>query len=164
VTELVKADTADTIGTDSKVTLHFALKLADDGALVDSNFDKAPATFVFGDGSLLPNFERKLLGLKKGASAEFTVLPEEAFGQPNPNNVQVFKRAVFAADMDLHEGLVISFADASKAELPGVIKQIGADQVTVDFNHPLAGHTLIFSVRIVEVAPAAADNAVQVTR
>jgi len=132
------------------ITLHFALKLVE-GDIVDSNFDKAPATFVFGDGNLLPSFERKLLGLHKGATAQFIVLPEEAFGQPNPNNVQVFKRAAFAADMELHEGLVISFADASKAELPGVVKHIGADEVTVDFNHPLAGQALIFDVAIVDV-------------
>lgn len=146
------------ITVSSKITLHFALKLAD-GAIVDSNFDKAPATFVFGDGNLLPSFERKLLGLHKGEKAQFTVLPEEAFGQPNPNNVQVFKRSVFAADMDLHEGLVISFADASNAELPGVVKHIGADEVTVDFNHPLAGLTLIFDVAILDVASDAIHDA-----
>ncbi|HSB96634.1 MAG TPA: peptidylprolyl isomerase, partial [Spongiibacteraceae bacterium] len=95
----------------------------------------------------------------KGDKAQFAVLPEEAFGQPNPNNIQVFKRSAFAADMDLHEGLVISFADASKAELPGVVKYIGADEVTVDFNHPLAGQTLIFAVAIVDVMnDAAADR------
>jgi FKBP-type peptidyl-prolyl cis-trans isomerase SlpA len=155
------------ISAASKVTLHFAVKLAD-GKIVDTNFDKAPATFVFGDGNLLPGFERKLLGLSKGDSAEFTVLPEEAFGQPNPNNMQTFKRSVFAPDMDLHEGLVVSFADASKAELPGVIKHIGAENVTVDFNHPLAGHALIFAVQIIDVAAVdalsvdAAHNVVKV--
>ncbi|HSB97967.1 MAG TPA: FKBP-type peptidyl-prolyl cis-trans isomerase, partial [Spongiibacteraceae bacterium] len=47
------------VTTVSKITLHFALKLIE-GDIVDSNFDKAPATFVFGDGNLLPSFERKL--------------------------------------------------------------------------------------------------------
>jgi FKBP-type peptidyl-prolyl cis-trans isomerase SlpA len=157
---MIERASATEITAASTITLHFALKLPD-GAIVDSNFDKAPATFTFGDGNLLPSFERKLLGLHKGDKAQFTVLPEEAFGQPNPNNVQSFKRAAFAADMDLHEGLVISFADASKAELPGVVKQIGADEVTVDFNHPLAGLTLIFDVAIVDVVDAATANTVK---
>ncbi len=147
------------ISADSKVTLHFSLQLAD-GALVDSNFEKAPATFVFGDGNLLSGFERKLLGLAKGARAEFIVQPEDAFGQPNPNNVQQFKRATFAADMELHEGLVISFADASKAELPGVVKRFDAEYVWVDFNHPLAGHTLTFIVQIIDIAAANAPQQV----
>lgn len=145
----------DTIARDSTVTLHFALKLVG-GGTVDSNFGGAAATFTFGDGSLLPTFERRLVGLRKGDRRQFVMPPEDAFGQHNPNNVQQFKRAAFAADMDLQEGLVISFADVSNAELPGVVKQIDADEVTVDFNHPLAGQSLIFEVEIVDVRPAAA--------
>lgn len=143
----------DTIANDSEVTLHFALKLVG-GGTVDSNFGAKAATFVFGDGSLLPTFERRLVGLRPGDRRQFVMPPEEAFGQPNPNNVQQFKRSAFAADMELHEGLVISFADASNAELPGVVKTIGADEVTVDFNHPLAGQSLIFEVEIVGVRRA----------
>ena len=148
--------TSVAITAQSKVTLHFALKLVG-GGTVDSTFGNKPATFAYGDGSLLPTFERRLVGLRKGDKRQFVMPPEDAFGQPNPNNVQHFKRSVFAADMELHEGLVISFADASKAELPGVIKQIDADEVTVDFNHPLAGHSLIFEVEIIDVQ--AADDA-----
>jgi FKBP-type peptidyl-prolyl cis-trans isomerase SlpA len=138
------------ITTQSRITLHFALKLVG-GGTVDSTFGNKPATFSYGDGSLLPTFERRLVGLRKGDRRQFVMPPEDAFGQPNPNNVQQFKRSAFAADMELHEGLIISFADAAKAELPGVVKQVGADEVIVDFNHPLAGQSLIFEVEIVEV-------------
>ena len=141
----------------STITLHFALKLVG-GGTVDSTFGNEPATFTFGDGSLLPTFERRLVGLSKGDRRQFVMPPEDAFGQPNPNNVQQFKRSAFAADMELHEGLVISFADASQAELPGVVKHIGADEVIVDFNHPLAGQSLIFEVEIVDVSQPDAAN------
>jgi len=144
------------IGPAARVTLHFALKL-DNGDVVDSTFERAPASFTMGDGKLLPGFERKLFGLRRGANESFTVLPEDAFGQPNPANVQRFKRAAFAPDMELHEGLVISFADASSAELPGVVSGFEGDDVLVDFNHPLAGRTLLFEVQIIDVA--AADEA-----
>jgi FKBP-type peptidyl-prolyl cis-trans isomerase SlpA len=148
----------DAISAQSRVTLHFALKLVG-GGTVDSTFGNKPATFTFGDGSLLPTFERRLVGLRRGDRRQFVMPPEDAFGQPNPNNVQHFKRSVFAADMELHEGLIISFADASQAELPGVVKAIGADEVTVDFNHPLAGQSLIFEVEIIDIqAVAAAAN------
>jgi FKBP-type peptidyl-prolyl cis-trans isomerase SlpA len=142
------------IAAATRVTLHFALKL-EDGEVVDSNFGRAPASFAFGDGSLLPGFERRLLGLVKGARASFTVPPEDAFGQPNPVNVQSFKRSIFAADMALSEGLVVSFADAQRAELPGVISGFSGDEVLVDFNHPLAGRSIVFEVEIIDVEPAA---------
>ena len=138
------------IAPDRRVTLHFALKL-ENGDTVDSTFDKSPATFTVGDGSLLPGFERKLFGLRKGAREQFAIPPEDAFGQPNPNNVQRFPRAQFDASLDLHKGLVISFTDASKAELPGVVSDFDDREVSVDFNHPLAGHTITFEVEIVDV-------------
>lgn len=137
------------ISKTSQITLHFELAL-DDGQLVDSNFDKAPAEFKFGDGSLLEAFEDVLLGLKEGDEREFVMPPEKAFGQHNPNNVQLMPRSQF--DMDLEEGMIVSFSDVGKNELPGVIALIGDDEVTVDFNHPLAGRTLTYRVKIVSVS------------
>ena len=145
--------TALTIGADTRVTLHFSLKF-EDGSVVDSTFDKAPATFTVGDGSLLDDFEKKVHGMAAGETASFTVLPEEGFGQSNPNNVQRFARSDFASDMELAEGLVISFADASQSELPGVIQSVSAQEVVVDFNHPLAGRNILFNVEIIAVEPA----------
>ncbi len=136
------------INSDSRVTLHFSLSL-EDGGVVDSNFEGQAATFTMGDGSLLPGFEKHLLGLSAGDSRRFDVLPEDAFGQPNPNNCQTFKRSDFADDMVLQEGLVLSFADASEAELPGVVQSFDDERVIVDFNHPLAGRTIDFAVKII---------------
>jgi FKBP-type peptidyl-prolyl cis-trans isomerase SlpA len=146
------------IGANTRVTLHFSLRL-ENGDIVDSTFERKPATFTVGDGNLLAGFERKLFGMRAGERATHTVTPVDAFGQPNPANVQRFKRSQFAADMDLHEGLIISFADASKAELPGVVKSFNDDEVVVDFNHPLAGRTLAFEVEIIAVEPAEAATA-----
>jgi FKBP-type peptidyl-prolyl cis-trans isomerase SlpA len=137
------------IGTGSRVTLHFAIKL-DDGAQVDSTFDKQPATFTVGDGSLLPGFEQTLFGLKSGDQRSFTIAPEQGFGQTNPQNVQVIARSQFAK-MELSEGLLIIFNDAANAELPGVVKAFDEERVTIDFNHPLAGKQLIFDVLIIQV-------------
>ncbi|MDF1764542.1 MAG: FKBP-type peptidyl-prolyl cis-trans isomerase, partial [Oleibacter sp.] len=77
----------NSIRTGSKVTLHFALKLSADQE-VDSTFGNEPASFTLGDGNLLPGFETYLLGLKAGDTGSFTVPPQEAFGQPNPQNMQ----------------------------------------------------------------------------
>ncbi|MBM7063097.1 peptidylprolyl isomerase [Pseudomonas sp. UL073] len=137
------------IGPDKEVTLHFALSL-ESGEVVDSTFDKQPATFKVGDGNLLPGFEAALFGLKAGDKRTLRVDPENGFGQPNPQNVQVMPRSQFQ-DMELSTGLLVIFNDAANTELPGVVKAFDDAQVTIDFNHPLAGKTLSFDVEIVDV-------------
>ncbi|MBE0482674.1 MAG: FKBP-type peptidyl-prolyl cis-trans isomerase [Bacterioplanes sp.] len=141
------------ISNNSQVTLNFALKMAD-GQIIDSTFEQKPASLTIGDGNLLEGFERLLLGLKVGDHQTFDVPPEQAFGQPNPQNIQEMKRSSFAVDMPVAPGLMVSFADAQGAELPGVISAVQGDWVTVDFNHPLAGQTLQFEVQILEVRDA----------
>ncbi len=137
------------IGPDREVTLHFAIKL-ENGDVVDSTFDKQPATFRFGDGNLLPGFELSIQGLKAGDKRSLSIEPENAFGQPNPQNLQTMPRSQFV-DMELGEGLLVIFRDAANSELPGVVKSFDEQQVTVDFNHPLSGKTLTFEVEIIEV-------------
>ncbi len=143
--------TAPAIGPQTQVTLHFAIKL-DDGTEVDSNFAAEPATFTVGDGNLLPGFEQSLFGLQAGEKTTLRILPEQGFGQRNPNNIQKVPRSQFA-DMALEPGLMISFADAGQSELPGVVSEFDDKQVTVDFNHPLAGRELFFDVQILTVSP-----------
>lgn len=141
--------TEQRIAQNTEVTLHFALHL-ENGDTVDSTFDKSPATFKVGDGNLLPGFEAALFGFKAGDKRTVTVLPENAFGQPNAQNVQVMPRGQFEG-MELSEGLLVIFNDAANTELPGVVKAFDDAQVTVDFNHPLAGKTLNFEVDIISV-------------
>lgn len=139
-----------TVGPGTRVTLHFSLEL-EDGQVVDSTFDGKPAAFVFGDGNLPSGFESLLVGLVAGDERTWAVPPENAFGQPNPNNVQRFRRHQFGVDMVLEVGLMVSFADAQNTELAGVVSSIEGDEVEVDFNHPLAGRTLDFRVQILAV-------------
>lgn len=142
-----------TLGPGTRVTLHFALRLPD-GEVIDSNFEREPATFTVGDGNLLQGFEKAILGLQEGDRKTLVIKPEDGFGQRNPNNVQEIARNQFGADIELAEGLMLSFADAQKTELPGVVKRFNDDVVTVDFNHPLAGHDILFEVAILKIEPA----------
>lgn len=144
--------TEQRIGPDREVTLHFALRL-ENGEVVDSTFDKKPATFKVGDGNLLPGFEQQLYGFKAGDKRTLQVAPEQGFGQHNPQNVQVMPRSQFEG-MELSEGLLVIFNDAANSELPGVVKTFDERQVTVDFNHPLAGKVLTFEVEIIDVKNA----------
>ena len=142
-----------TISEHTKVTLYFSLSLSN-GDVIDSNFEKEPATFVVGDGNLLPGFEKQLMGLKVDDEREFLVPPELGFGQPNPNNVQVMKRSSFSEDLELSEGLMLSFADAAGGEMPGMVKSFDDEEVSIDFNHPLAGRTITFKVQVVYITPS----------
>ncbi|WP_067514426.1 FKBP-type peptidyl-prolyl cis-trans isomerase [Endozoicomonas ascidiicola] len=137
----------------SKVTLHFSLKL-EDGVLVDSTLEGKPASLVIGDGNLPEGFEETLLGMVAGDDRASVIPTEKAFGMPNPNNVQSIPRGSFATDVELEEGLMMSFSDAANSELPGVIRSFDDDRVEVDFNHPLAGHNLTFEVQILDVQPS----------
>jgi|TARA_B110000977_G_scaffold91395_1_gene121289 FKBP-type peptidyl-prolyl cis-trans isomerase SlpA len=134
----------------TKVTLHFALVL-EDGDVIDSNFETAPATFTVGDGNLLPGFESTLIGLENGDEREFTIPPEEAFGQHNPQNVQRVDRSNFD-QQELEVGAMFSFQNGD-GELPGVIIEFEDEEILVDFNHPLAGKNIIFQVKIMDIAP-----------
>lgn len=141
------------VGPGTKVTLHFSLSL-DNGDLVDSTFDRDPATFTVGDGNLLQGFEEALFGLKEGANETLVIPPAKGFGQRNPNNIQEIARSQFSPDLELSEGLMLSFADAQRTELPGVVTRFDEDVVVVDFNHPLAGRDIIFTVSIIAIEPA----------
>ena len=137
----------------TRVRLNFSLSL-EDGSEIDSNFAGDAVEFVIGDGSLLPGFEQPLFGMYGGERKIFTVEPEDAFGMPNDSNVQEIERDQFDEEVELEVGLVFSFADASGGELPGMVVAYDSESVTVDFNHPLAGRTILFDVLIHRVEAA----------
>ena len=142
-----------TVGEGTRVHLNFSISL-EDGSEVDTNFGDESVSFVVGDGSLLPGFERLLFGMSPGERQMFVVSPENAFGQPNDDNVQTVSRDQFDDDIDLQIGLVYAFNDAGGGELPGMIISFDDDEVSVDFNHPLSGCTILFDVLIHRVEPA----------
>lgn len=140
------------VGPGTRVTLNFALKLAD-GQIVDSNFDRDPVEFDMGDGRLLEGFEEALAGMVAGDYATIEMPAEDAFGPRNEDNIQFFSQDQFPEDTELEIGMMLSFADASGAEVPGVVTEIGDERITIDFNHPLAGKDLLFEVQIHKVEP-----------
>ncbi|HEY9036572.1 MAG TPA: peptidylprolyl isomerase [Pseudomonadales bacterium] len=138
----------------SRVTLHFTLTL-ENGDVVESTVDRAPGTLVVGDGSLLPGFEAVLIGMTAGEQKRIAMAAEDAFGPHRPENLQRVPRARFVG-LALEPGLMVDFADQGGHSLPGVVVGIDDREVTVDFNHPLAGRSMAFDVDIIAVeAPAA---------
>lgn len=145
---------ADSVQSDSAVLVHFTLKL-DDGSTAESTRSNGkPALFRLGDGSLSEGLEQNLLGLKAGANAAFSLPPEAAFGVRSPDLVQYFSCRDFTAAGEPEVGTIMLFTAMDGSEMPGVIKEINGDSVTVDFNHPLAGQTVHFDINVLEIDPA----------
>lgn len=139
------------IETGRKVTMHFTIYLEDNSVADSTKVNGLPGTLVIGDGTLMPEFEKHLLGLKPGDKTQFTAPATEAFGETNPQHIYILPVAQFPADMLLEPGAIIEFTQPNGHIWPGVVRQINAEGVTVDFNHPLAGQTIRFEAEIIAV-------------
>lgn len=118
-----------------------------------------PLTFVFGVGMMLPKFEEGLFGLGVGDSFEFTIENEDAYGPFMDDYVIDLDRSVFEIDGKLDtemifEGNVVPLMDTEGNRMNAQVLSVGADKVKVDLNHPLAGETLHFKGKILEVRDA----------
>ncbi len=100
------------IQSDSVVTLHFTIKLSDNSVADSTHMSGKPAKFVMGDGSLSPNFEKHLLGLKQDDSRSIALKAADAFGMPNPDNIHHMDRAKFVGDANAEVGAIMAFSGA----------------------------------------------------
>lgn len=135
----------------STIVFHFDIKLADGSAAESTRVHNKPAKLQLGSGAVTAAFEAELFGLKAGDTKTFTLAPQDAYGMPNPDNIYYLDRSKFSLDAPAQAGMIIGFAMPDGSEMPGLIREVVGDSVTVDFNHPLAGQTLTFSIEIVEV-------------
>lgn len=142
---------SDSVNKQSEVLMHFSILLKDGSAAESTKVNNKPAKFVMGDGSLTENFENCLLGLKTGDEKSFELQPEDAFGLPNPDNIHHLERSKFGADTPAEVGAIIAFTNPDGSQVPGIVREVVDDSVTVDFNHPLAGQVVTFAVEILAV-------------
>jgi FKBP-type peptidyl-prolyl cis-trans isomerase SlpA len=145
------------IAPDSHVTLHYRLAALLDGGEreVINTHGGHPATLQLGGGHLAANLEARLIGLAEGDDATFELPPAEAFGERNPQLVQALSRATFDANAgaaaEYAPGDLVEFNRPDGGRVAGVLKQRDERRVIIDFNHPLAGIPVRFSVRVVGV-------------
>ncbi len=138
------------VGQDSTVTMHFSLTLAD-GTAVDGTQDGEPMTFSMGDGSMISALEQVIMDLSTGDKQQVSLDPRDTFGFPDDDNKHWMDKSEFTLDVELEEGLLIEFGTPAGDQVPGILVEIKEDKVLVDFNHPLAGHEVIFSVEIIDI-------------
>ena len=138
------------INPNSFVTLHYKL-VASDGTEIVDTFASKPATLQMGSGQLAPTLEDCLLGMEDGQEGTFTLEPGKAFGTRKQDLVKRIPRAELPpnAPTELHSQIDFQAEDGNK--FSGLVREADADAVTIDFNHPLAGKHLTFTVRIIGV-------------
>jgi FKBP-type peptidyl-prolyl cis-trans isomerase SlpA len=138
------------IERNSRVTLYYRLGLTDDH-LLEENFDAEPMTVTLGRGEMAEGLELALIGLSAGEEQTIDIGPDLAFGFVDETLFRALPRAQFDPDLELEPGLIIEFANEDGDTLPGTILGFDDHQVQVDLNHPLAGQTVRYSVKIVAV-------------
>lgn len=141
----------------SHITLHYRLAVVDgDGEReIVSTLGSRPATLQIGAGQLAPALENRLVGLREGEQATFDLEAGHAFGPRNPQLVQALTRTLFDRHTDpgaAHAvGDVLEFDAPNGGRMAGVLRELSAARVLVDFNHPLAGQPVRFSVQVIGV-------------
>jgi FKBP-type peptidyl-prolyl cis-trans isomerase SlyD len=146
-----------TVADDLVVTLDYTLQL-EDGEVVDTSQDDEPLEFIQGHGEIVPGLEQALYGMAVGEEKELVVQPEEGYGELDPDAYQVIPRSAFPGDVTLEPGLGLELEDESGETILAFVAEIRPDSVLLDFNHPLAGETLHFKVKVVGLRPATAEE------
>jgi FKBP-type peptidyl-prolyl cis-trans isomerase SlyD len=147
------------IAQDQYVVLEYRMSLDSGEEIRGSAEAPAHLDFVAGCKELMPGLERRLWGLREQETVEFVVPAEEAFGPYEPENFQTWSLKVFPPGMELAVGQKVVPANLPfPPEYPLIIKEVRPDAVILDMNHPLAGHDLHYSVKVIEVRPATPEE------
>lgn len=135
--------------TGDKVSIHYTGKL-DDGTVFDSSVDAEPIDFTIGAGEVIPGFEDAIVGMSVGDSKTERIEAERAYGEHRDELVfKVEREQMPDEELEVGDMLRIGFPDGSDADVQ--VAEIADDGVTLDANHPLAGKTLTFELKLVSI-------------
>jgi FKBP-type peptidyl-prolyl cis-trans isomerase SlyD len=153
---LLKAAQSDkgdkTVKDGSVVSLQYTLT-GEDGKTIESNKGKEPLKYTQGRHQIVPGLERELAGMKVGAEKHVKVKPEDGYGPVNPNAFQEVPKEQVPAE-GLKVGAVLAARGPQGQVIPVRIHQIKDKTVVVDLNHPMAGKTLVFDVKVLDIQSA----------
>jgi FKBP-type peptidyl-prolyl cis-trans isomerase SlpA len=136
----------------SFVKMHFKFRLKDGTIADDTETYGKPFVFQMGTGCFTSKVEDELFESTIGDSKRIVLMPEEAFGDKHPASIYSVPRSRFPKDMELEEGLIVSFKQKDGSKLPGLITEFCDYDVTVDFNHPLSGQIIVFEAKVLGIA------------
>ena len=137
--------------------IKYELKEKDGNEVIDSNTADAPLEFVLGSGMIIPGLEAGLVGMSEGEQKQIEVPAAEAYGEYNTEAIQTLPREQFEG-IDLEKGMMLYGQGEDGQTTQVVVKDFNDTDVTIDFNHPLAGKDLVFDVLVTSERPATADE------
>jgi FKBP-type peptidyl-prolyl cis-trans isomerase SlyD len=142
----------------SVVGIEYEVKEAGTTEIVDTNKGAEPLEFITGKGHVIPGLENALVGMKEGESGDIMVAAADAYGEVNPEAKQSLPIDQFEG-VDLKEGMTLYGQGENGETVQVTVTSFDDKEVNVDFNHPLAGKELMFSVTVVSVREATEDEA-----
>ena len=133
------------------ISLDYTLK-GTDGKVIETSKGGEPLRYIHGQKMMIPGLEKELTGMKIGGEKNVTVKPEDAYGKINPGAVREVPKEKIPANA-LKVGAVLASSEPDGRVVPMTVKQIKEKTVVMDLNHPMAGKTLVFDVKVVDIQP-----------
>ena len=143
------------IEDDMVVTLAYTLKV--DDQVIDSSDESDDLQFIQGSGEILPALEEHLYGMQVGDSKKLTLQPMDGYGEVDPEAFVEFPREEFA-ELPLEAGVELELKDEDNEVHYARVESVSKENVTLNFNHPLAGKALDFMVRVVGLRRASTEE------
>jgi len=144
--------------------LNYKLSNHKTGEKIEETSSDNPMVFLYGVGSFIPEFEENLFGKKAGDSFDFSIISENAYGNQSEDNIVAIPISVFQDETgkinenEIKVGALVPMSDNDGNHMRGQVKEITAEIVKMDFNHPLAGTDLHFKGEILDIREATADE------
>jgi len=144
--------------TESKVvSIHYKVADAANAEVIDSSAGGEPMTYLHGAQNIIPGLEQALEGKAVGDELEVTVEPAEAYGEYSKDRVQEVPIEAFQDMEKVEPGMMVT-AQSDDGQVNLVVTQVSESSVTVDANHPLAGKSLTFDVKVEAVRDASEEE------
>ncbi|MBL7879373.1 MAG: peptidylprolyl isomerase [Chryseobacterium gambrini] len=126
--------------------------------LVEETTAENPLTFLYGVGMMIPKFEQNIQGLQAGDKADFTIQPEEAYGERQPDAIAQLPIDMFQEAGIPPVGAILPLSDNQGNNFQAIVVEVTPEAVVADLNHPMAGKTLDFQVEILNTRPATEEE------
>ena len=144
------------IAADKVATIHF--KITDEKGLVqDSTEGQPPYSFIGSSDQMFPAVEKKLSEMEVGSKETLDLDPIDAYGEYDEDYVKVTDRAHFPEGVELKEGMTF-LTQQEDEEVPVTIKKVDEAEITIDFNHPMAGQKLKIDLELLEIRDATKEE------
>jgi FKBP-type peptidyl-prolyl cis-trans isomerase SlyD len=146
-----------TVTDDLVVGLDYTLRL-DDGQVIDTSAGREPLELLQGQGQIIRGLEQALYGMAVGEEKSVVVAPADGYGAKDPEAFEMVPLNAFPPDLKLTPGMRLHMRDQRGEVFAVHVADIRPDGVLLDFNHPLAGETLHFDVKIATLRPATSEE------